>query len=94
MCDGGIQAAPSSGHIDDPFTITVALTGPAAAHVARVTSSNPGGSYDLTKQGDVYTVTLFFRGQGSFTLTFTALDADGHSLCSGSIGLTSLGPGG
>lgn len=94
MCDGGIQAAPTSGHIEDPFTITVAIAGPAASRVAKVTSTNPGGSYDLTKQGDVYVVTLFFEGQGSFTLSFTALDADGHSLCSGSIGLTSLGPNG
>ncbi len=91
-CDGGIQAAPPRGYIGDPVTITVVLAGPAAARVARVTSTNPGGNFDLQPQGNAtYTVTLFYQGQGFLTLSFTAFDTDGHTLCSGSIGLEALG---
>jgi hypothetical protein len=90
-CDGGIQANPPAGYIGDAVTISVVIAGPAAERVTRVTSINPGGSFDLTKSGDVYTLTLFYQGTGTFALSFTAFDAGGNALCSGSVGLESLG---
>jgi hypothetical protein len=90
-CNGGIQVDNPAGYIGDPFTITVALAD--AESVTRVTSINPGGQFDLQPQGGgVYTVTLFYRGTGTFSLRFVAFDAENNELCSGSIGLESLGP--
>jgi hypothetical protein len=92
-CEGSITTDNPADYDGKPFTITVALTGDAVAKVVRVTSVNPGGSFDLAPQGNgVYTVTLFYQGQGAFTLTFTAFDVDGNTLCSGSIPLEALGP--
>ena len=93
QCDGAISAEPSSGYDDDPVTITVAISGDAASLVTRVTTMNPGGEFPLQSQGNgVFQTTLYYHGQGSFTLSFTAYDASGTALCSGSIGLTALGP--
>ncbi len=93
QCSGGITTDNPSGFIDEPFTITVALTGDGADEITRVTSVNPGGTFDLQPQGGgVYTVTLFYQGTGSFALQFIAYDANGTARCSGSIGLESLGP--
>jgi hypothetical protein len=93
QCSGGISVDNASGCEDSPFTITVALSGAGGANVTRVTSINPGGQFDLTPQGGgIYTVTLFYHGQGGFTLTFYAFDAEGKGLCSNSIGLEATGP--
>ena len=92
QCDGGISTDNPSDCDGKPFTITVVIAGAAADKVTRVTSINPGGQFDLQKSGNSYQVTLFYQGTGSFSLSFTAFDADGHSLCSGSIGLTATGP--
>ncbi|MDX2168301.1 MAG: hypothetical protein SF182_14600 [Deltaproteobacteria bacterium] len=90
-CNGGIQVDKPAGYIGEAFTITVALVD--AETVTRVTSINPGGQFDLQPRGGgVYTVTLFYQGTGSFSLRFVAFDADSNELCSGSIGLESLGP--
>ena len=92
-CQGTITTDNSAGFDGEPFTITVTLSGDAASKVTKVTSNNPDGQFDLAPQGNgVYTVTLNYTGEGSFTLTFLALDATGNTLCSGSIGLTALGP--
>ena len=92
-CDGGISAFPESGCDGMPFTVTVVISGANADKITRVTSTNPGCmGCDLQKQSDgSYQITLFYQGQGSFTLDFTAFDADGNGLCSGSIGLTATG---
>ena len=93
-CGGGISAVPQSGCDDMPFTVTVVVSGANADKITRVTSTNPGCmGCDLQKQPDgSYQITLVYLGQGSFTLNFTAFDADGNGLCSGSIGLTATGP--
>ncbi len=92
-CEGSITTDNSAGFDGELFTITVTLTGDAASKVMTVTSDNPDGRFDLAPQGNgVYTVTLKYTGEGSFTLTFLALDAGGNTLCSGSIGLDALGP--
>lgn len=92
-CQGSITTDNPADYDGNPFTITVALTGDAVAKVVKVTSVNPGGQFDLDPEGTgVYTVTLFYQGDGSFTLTFMALDADGNTLCAGSIELEALGP--
>jgi hypothetical protein len=92
-CLGQITTDNPADFDGEPFIITVTLTGAAADMVARVTSVNPGGQFDLTSQENgVYTVTLYYEGDGYFTLTFTALDAAGNVLCSGSIELDALGP--
>jgi len=92
-CNGGITTDNPAGFIDEPFTITVALAGEAADEITRVTSVNPGGTFDLVPQGGgEYTVTLFYQGTGSFTLRFIAYDASGEERCAGSISLESLGP--
>lgn len=93
QCSGSITVDKASGYIDDPFTITVTITGDTANEITSVISTNPGGNFDLAPHGDgTYTVTLFYQGQGAFTLQFSALDAEGNERCSGSIGLEALGP--
>ncbi len=92
-CTGDITTSKAADCIGKPFTITVTLTGTAVANVDHVISTNPVGTFPLVPQGNgVYTVTLFFEGQGSFSLKFIALDKDNNELCSGSIGLTATGP--
>ncbi len=92
-CQGSITASLPAGYIGDPTTITVTISGDVAAEITRVTSINPGGSFDLAPRGNgVYDVTLFYQGTGRFNLSFTAFDGNGVSRCSGSINLESLGP--
>jgi hypothetical protein len=92
-CSGGISVDTASGCDGTPFTITVVITGAQAAQVARVTSSNPDCvGCDLQQQADgTYQITLFYQGEGAFTLDFTALAADGTALCSNSIDLDATG---
>jgi hypothetical protein len=93
QCSGNISVDTPSGCDGTPFTITVTIPAPQAAQVARVTSTNPDCvGCDLQQQADgTYQITLFYQGEGSFTLDFTALAADGTALCSNSIDLDATG---
>ena len=92
QCHAGISVNNPADCDGKPFTITVVISGPGADRVRRVTSINPGGQFYLVPRGGgTYTVTLFYQGQGPFTLSFYAYDANGDAACSGSIGLEALG---
>ena len=92
QCGGGVRVDPPRGYIGDAATITVTIAPGVADLITRVSSINPAGRFELADQGKgVWSVTLFYEGMGTFTLNFTAFDAGGNALCSGSIQATSLG---
>jgi len=84
---------PRSDFVGEPFVITVRIAPPFDSRIARVGTTNPVGQFDLEPQGQGrFMRTLFYEGDGPFTLSFSAFDSDGVVRCSGSIELESLGP--
>jgi hypothetical protein len=91
-CTGRLTAVPSSGYIGDAVVVSVVIDPPLDTEITRVSTTNPGGVFELQPQGGgVFSTTLFYQGTGSFVLSFTAFDAEGMARCSGSIGAESLG---
>jgi hypothetical protein len=87
-----IVLQPAQGYYDAPFTITLTITGPAAAQVvsgfARAPNSvflarQPNGSFQGTER--------FAATQGSYPVVFLAYDERNNILCCGSTNLMSLG---